>query len=126
MSATLPLSAMLHPSIPESTANAGGVLRAYDLEIDTVTRTVARAGRPVRLTPREYALLEFLTARRGKVVSRSLIWQQLCGGRVGPRSNMVDVYIRQLRVKIDDGFDLPLILTSRGWGYLLRGDEPPA
>jgi DNA-binding response OmpR family regulator len=123
MSNTNLLSPTSHPLSPKPAGDHGGVLRAYDLEIDTGTRTVTRAGRPIRLTQREYTLLVFLMTRRGRVVTRSLLWQQLCGGRVGPRSNMVDVYIRHLRNKIDVGFDPPLILTSRCWGYLLRGDD---
>jgi two-component system OmpR family response regulator len=126
MRKTIPFSPPSLPLAPQRSECADGVLRAHDLEIDTGARTVTRAGRPIRLTPREYTLLVFLMARRGRVVTRSLLWQQLCGGRVGPRSNMVDVYIRHLRNKIDDDFDRPLILTSRCWGYLLRGDDLPA
>jgi DNA-binding response OmpR family regulator len=99
------------------------VVRVYDLEIDTETRSVRRANQNIHLTRREFALLELLAAYPGKVVTRSVIWKRLYRDRLDAPSNIVDVYIRYLRKKIDDGFDLPLILTSRGQGYLLRGME---
>jgi two-component system, OmpR family, response regulator len=99
------------------------VLRAYDLSIDTAARTVRRAGQPIHLTPREYALLEFLAFHRGKVVTRTMIWEHLYDEHDESTSNVVDVYIRYLRNKIDKGFNPPLILTRWGEGYLLRGDE---
>jgi two-component system, OmpR family, response regulator len=99
------------------------VLRAFDLEIDTAARTVKRSGQPIHLTPREYALLEFLAFHRGRVVTRSMIWEHLYDEQDENTSNVVDVYIRYLRNKIDKGFDPPLILTRWGEGYLLRGDE---
>ena len=99
------------------------VLRLFDLEIDTAARTVKRGGKPIHLTPREYALLQFLAFHRGKVVSRSMIWEHLYDENDENTSNVVDVYIRYLRNKIDKGFDPPLILTRWGEGYLLRGEE---
>jgi DNA-binding response OmpR family regulator len=101
------------------------VLRCYDLEIHTAARKVLRAGREVHLTPREYALLEFLAFHRGKVVTRSMIWEHLYDEYDENTSNVVDVYIRYLRNKIDKGFDPPLILTRWGEGYMLRGDDDP-
>jgi len=99
------------------------VLRAHDLEIDTAARTVKRAGRVIPLTPKEYALLEFLAFHRGKVATRSMIWEHLYDEQDESTSNVVDVYIRYLRNKIDKGFDPPLILTRWGEGYMLRGDD---
>jgi DNA-binding response OmpR family regulator len=103
------------------------ILRAYDLEIDTAARRVKRGGRDIRLTPKEYALLEFLALHRGTVATRAMIWERLYADQHEGASNVVDVYIRYLRNKIDKGFDPPLILTRWGEGYLLRGDgdEPP-
>jgi DNA-binding response OmpR family regulator len=98
------------------------VLRTHDLEVDTVSRSVRRAGRPVRLTRLEYALLEFLAYNCGRVVTRTLIWEHLYDEQDENTSNVVDVYIRYLRRKIDRGHDPELILTRRGEGYLLRGD----
>jgi two-component system, OmpR family, response regulator len=99
------------------------VVRVHDLEIDTATRTVKRGGQSIHLTPREYALLEFLAFHRGKVVTRSMIWEHLYDEHDESTSNVVDVYIRYLRNKIDKDFDLPLIMTRWGEGYMLRGDE---
>jgi DNA-binding response OmpR family regulator len=101
------------------------LLRVYDLEIDTAARTVKRAGHPIHLTPREYALLQFLAFHRGRVVSRSMIWEHLYDEHDENTSNVVDVYIRYLRTKIDKGFDPPLILTRWGEGYLLRAEDAP-
>ena len=101
------------------------IIRVHDLEIDTAARTVKRAGQPIHLTPREYSLLQFLAFHRGRVVSRTMIWEHLYDEHDESTSNVVDVYIRYLRNKIDKGFDPPLILTRWGEGYLLRGDEPP-
>ncbi len=103
--------------------SADPVLRSGDLEIDPGPRTVTRAGRPIPLTPREYALLEFLARNRGRVVSRALIWRTLYDDKAEGRSNLVDVYIRYLRNKIDRGFGRPLILTRYGEGYLLRDED---
>jgi DNA-binding response OmpR family regulator len=99
------------------------VLRIHDLEIDTASRQVKRSGQSIHLTPREYALLEFLAFHQGKVATRSMIWEHLYDEQDENTSNVVDVYIRYLRNKIDKGFDPPLILTRWGEGYLLRGDD---
>jgi DNA-binding response OmpR family regulator len=99
------------------------ILRIHDLEIDTAARTVKRGGQAIHLTPREFALLQFLAYHRGKVVSRSMIWEHLYDENDENTSNVVDVYIRYLRNKVDKGFEIPLILTRWGEGYLLRGDD---
>jgi DNA-binding response OmpR family regulator len=99
------------------------ILRIHDLEIDTAGRTVKRSGQAIHLTPREYALLEFLAFHRGRVVTRSMIWEHLYDEHDENTSNVVDVYIRYLRNKIDKGFENPLILTRWGEGYMIRGDE---
>jgi DNA-binding response OmpR family regulator len=98
------------------------VLRIHDLEIDTSAHTVRRSGQPVHLSPREYSLLEYLAFHRGQVVSRSKIWEHLYDEHDDNSSNVVDVYIRYLRNKIDKDFEPPLILTRWGEGYMLRGD----
>jgi DNA-binding response OmpR family regulator len=102
------------------------VLRVHDLEIDTAARSVKRNGQAIKLTPREYALLHFLAYHRGKVVTRSMIWEHLYDEKDENTSNVVDVYIRYLRNKVDKGFDPPLILTRWGEGYMLRGEEATA
>jgi DNA-binding response OmpR family regulator len=101
------------------------VIKFYDMQIDTAARRVTRAGQSIHLTPREYALLEFLAFHRGKVVTRTMIWEHLYDEYDENTSNVVDVYIRYLRNKIDKGFDPSLILTRWGEGYMLRGDDDP-
>jgi DNA-binding response OmpR family regulator len=99
------------------------IIRVLDLELDTAARTVRRGGQAIHLTPREYALLEFLAFHRGKVVTRTMVWEHLYDEHDESTSNVVDVYIRYLRTKIDKGFEVPLILTRWGEGYLLRGEN---
>jgi DNA-binding response OmpR family regulator len=98
------------------------VLRVHDLEIDTSARTVRRSGKVIHLTPREFALLQFLAFHTGKVVTRTMIWEHLYDEYDENTSNVVDVYIRYLRTKIDSNFDNKLILTRWGEGYMLRGE----
>jgi DNA-binding response OmpR family regulator len=97
-------------------------LKIHDLEIDVVARNVRRRGQPIDLTPREFELLQFLASHRGQTVSRAMIWEHLYADQAESRSNVVDVYIRYLRKKIDKGFEPPLIVTCWGKGYRL-GDE---
>jgi DNA-binding response OmpR family regulator len=98
------------------------VVRIHDLTIDSSTRTVSRAGEPLRLTRREYALLQFLAQHRGQVCSRSLIFRHLYNDHDECSSNVVDVFVRLLRAKVDKGFAVPLILTKWGQGYMLRDE----
>jgi DNA-binding response OmpR family regulator len=98
------------------------VLRIVDLEIDTSARLARRGGKQIHLTPREYSLLEFLAFHAGKVVTRRMIWDHLYDENDESTSNVVDVYIRYLRNKIDKGFTHPLIVTRWGEGYLLRNN----
>ena len=99
------------------------VIRVHDLEIDTAARTVKRAGQSIHLTPREFALLQFLAFHRGRVVTRTMIWEHLYDEHDESTSNVVDVYIRYLRNKIDKGHEPSLILTRWGEGYMLRGED---
>jgi DNA-binding response OmpR family regulator len=101
------------------------VLRVHDLTVDTAARAVKRAGKLIHLTPKEYALLEFLAFHAGKVVTRTMIWDHLWDEHDESVSNVVDVYIRYLRNKIDKDFSPPLILTRWGEGYMLRGEDDP-
>jgi DNA-binding response OmpR family regulator len=98
------------------------VRRIHDLEINTASRSVRRSGQAIRLTPREFDLLALLAYHQGRVVSRSMIREHLYDAQEVDHSNVVDVYIRYLRNKIDKGFDKPLILTRWGQGYLLRAE----
>lgn len=95
------------------------VIRIADLEVDLDRHTVTRAGYKVDLTPREFSLLEYLTTSRNRVLSRTKIMENVWGFDFDAETNVVDVYIRYLRQKIDDGFDLKLIKTVRGVGYMV-------
>jgi len=90
-----------------------------DLEIDTPTRTVRRAGQTVDLTAREYGILEFLALRAGQVVTRTEMWEHLYGFDGEPDSNVIDVYIARLRRRLERGKRPRLIHTRRGLGYVL-------
>jgi two-component system, OmpR family, copper resistance phosphate regulon response regulator CusR len=94
-------------------------LRVADLELDTASHSASRAGRPITLTAKEYALLEFLMLNENRVVDREEIAQHVWDENFDPFSNTIDVHIRRLRGKIDTGFPNPLIHTRRGEGYLL-------
>ena len=98
------------------------ILRIHDLEIDTGARSVRRAGKDIYLTPREFSLLRFLCYHRGKVVTRYMVWEHLYDENDDNTSNVVDVYIRYLRNKIDKNFTPSLILTRWGEGYMIKGD----
>ncbi|HMP03949.1 MAG TPA: response regulator transcription factor [Gemmatales bacterium] len=98
------------------------IIRVADLELNTASRSVRRGGKAIHLTPREYALLEFLAFHRGRVVTRPMIWEHLYDEDDENTSNVVDVYIRYLRNKIDKGYHPPLLLTRWGEGYMLRDD----
>lgn len=100
------------------------VLRVADLELDTIRRTVRRAGQPIELKPKEYALLEFLMRNGGRPVTRASIIEHVWDIHFDSLSNVVEVHVNSLRNKIDRGFDRPLIRTIRGVGYVL-GDTPP-
>lgn len=103
-----------------SDANASPTLQVADLVLNAHTHEVRRAERTIDLTPKEFALLEFLMRRPGRVLTRPAIREQVWGDRHGSRTNVVDVYVRRLRQKIDQGSDHPLIRTLRGVGYQLK------
>jgi len=92
-------------------------LRVADLEVDQLTQQVRRAGRRIDLTPKEYALLEYLAANPGRVISRTMIIEHVWDQSFEGLTNIVDVYVRHLRSKVDDPFPTKLIRTIRGVGY---------
>ena len=94
-----------------------------DLEIDLLHQQVMRGGQKIGLTPKEYSLLEYLTANSGRVVSRTMIMEQVWDQSFEGLTNIVDVYVRHLRAKIDDPFPIKLIRTVRGVGYRLTEGE---
>lgn len=93
-----------------------------DLTIDTRARRVKRGNRPIDLTAKEYALLEYLARRAEEVVGRADIAEHVWEETFDPFSNLIEVYVQRLRRKIDDGFSKRLLRTQRGEGYLLTAE----
>ncbi|MDF2721514.1 MAG: arlR [Paenibacillus sp.] len=96
------------------------MLRVDDLELNEKSRAVKRGGQTIDLTPREYELLHFFMKHPGAVLSREQILSDVWGYDFAGDTNLVDVYVRYLRQKIDEGFKLKLLQTSRGVGYYLK------
>jgi two-component system copper resistance phosphate regulon response regulator CusR len=99
------------------------VVQVGDLSINTASHSVVRSGRSIALTAKEYALLEFLILNQGRVVGREQIAQHVWDENFDPLSNIIDVYIKRLRAKIDAGSPLRLIHTRRGEGYILAAEQ---
>ncbi|MCA0433530.1 MAG: response regulator transcription factor [Proteobacteria bacterium] len=95
-------------------------LKACDLEMDLLSRTVTRAGKPILLQPREFKLLEFLVRNAGHIVTRTMLLENVWDYHFDPQTNVIDVHVSRLRSKIDKGFDEPLLQTVRGAGYMVR------
>jgi two-component system, OmpR family, response regulator len=96
------------------------VLRISDLELDTATHELRRDGTPIEVTPKEYAVLEYLMRHAGRVMSRTLITEYAWDYHFDPGTNIVDVVINRLRKKIDSGRSPKLIHTVRGVGYVVK------
>ncbi|PSC04566.1 DNA-binding response regulator [Alsobacter soli] len=94
--------------------------RVADLELDRLSHTVARAGKPIELQPREFRLLEYLMKHAGQVVTRTMLLENVWDYHFDPQTNVIDVHLSRLRGKVDRGFDRPLIHTVRGAGYVVR------
>jgi two-component system OmpR family response regulator len=95
-------------------------LKAADLEMDLLARTVTRSGRPILLQPREFKLLEYLMRNAGHVVTRTMLLENVWDYHFDPQTNVIDVHVSRLRAKIDKGYDEPILQTVRGAGYMLR------
>lgn len=100
------------------------ILTVADVSLDPVSRQVTRAGRKIDLTAKEFALLEFFLRNPGRVLSRALIAQHVWGVDFDTFTNVIDVYVKYLRKKIDTDFEPKLIHTIRGAGYVLKESEP--
>jgi two-component system copper resistance phosphate regulon response regulator CusR len=105
------------------TSDRSSVLRIGDLEVDRLAQQVRRAGKRIELTPKEYGLLEYLAANPGRVLSRTMIIEHVWDQSFEGLTNIVDVYVRHLRSKVDVPYPKKLIRTVRGVGYSLS-DEP--
>jgi len=90
-----------------------------DLEIDPLARIVRRGGRLLALNPREYKLLEYFARNAGRVVTRTMLLEQVWDYHFDPGTNVIDVHVSRLRRKLEDGFDRPILHTVRGAGYRL-------
>jgi DNA-binding response OmpR family regulator len=111
------LAARIRAVLRRGSQSARGELRVEDLVMDRLSHSVHRAGRAIDLSPKEFALLEFLMRHSGHPVSRATIVEQVWRLNVETMTNVVDVYINYLRRKVDSGHDRALIRTIRGTGY---------
>ena len=105
------------------TAIESSVLQVADLEVDLLRRRVSRAGRRIDLTPKEFGLLELLVRRQGEVLPRSLIASLVWDMNFDSDTNVIEVAMRRLRAKVDEGFEVRLIQTVRGMGYVLEANR---
>lgn len=100
------------------------LLQLEDLTLDLLSRKVSRAGKEIELTQKEFLLLEYLARNANRVVSKNQLLEQAWGINFDPDSNIVEVFMYQLRKKIDRHFNPPLIKTVIGTGYMLKGNKP--
>ena len=104
----------------------GAVLKYHDLEMDLSTRRVKRGDQQIRLSSKEFSLLEYFMRRPYRVLTRSMIGEHVWDMTLDEESNVIEVYVSRLRNKVDKGFDLKLIHTVVGTGYVLSADGPPS
>ncbi len=116
------LLARLRAIMRRQRSSVNNVLRVEDLELDLLSRCARRAGVEVELTPREFALLEFLVSASPKTVSRTAIVEHVWDQHFDSGTNVVNVYVNRLRRKIDLPGQLPLVQTVRGVGFAIRKD----
>jgi two-component system copper resistance phosphate regulon response regulator CusR len=105
------------------TATESPTLQIADLEVDLLKRRVTRAGKRIDLTPKEFGLLELLMRRQGEVLPRSLIASLVWDMNFDSDTNVIEVAMRRLRAKVDEGFEVRLIQTVRGMGYVLEPNK---
>ena len=117
------LRARLRALLRRESDNKSGLLQVADLKLDPATHFVSRAEVPLDLTAREYSLLEYLMRNLNHLITREMVIQNLWSYDQTITSNVVDVYIRRLRRKVDDPYEVKLIETIRGAGYRLRDPE---
>jgi two-component system OmpR family response regulator len=92
--------------------------------MDLVARKVRRGDQPIELMPREFKLLEVLMRNRGRLMTRTMLLERVWDFRFDPKSSIVETHVSRLRAKVDRPFDIPLIRTERGMGYILDGPPP--
>ncbi len=116
------LVARVRALVRRGSENKAVVLRVADLTLDTVSHEAKRGNTKIELTSREYRLLEYLMRSAGRLCARMMILEKVWDYDFDPGTNLVDVYIKRLREKIDAGFEPKLLHTARGTGYILRVD----
>lgn len=117
------LIARIRAMTRKSAGNSLNIFSVADLVMDTASHTVTRGGREIALSAKEFSLLEYLLRNKGHVLSRTMIENNLWNFDYSGGTNAVDVYIRYLRKKVDDGFEPKLIHTVRGCGYVLKENQ---
>lgn len=117
------LIARIRAMTRKSAGNSSNIFSVADLVMDTASHTVTRGGREIALSAKEFSLLEYLLRNKGHVLSRTMIENNLWNFDYSGGTNAVDVYIRYLRKKVDDGFEPKLIHTVRGCGYVLKENQ---
>lgn len=117
------LSARVDNLLRRSSQQPATVLRVGDLELDLIARTARRGERPLNLTAREFALLEYLMRHAGKVVTRSMMFKHLWHYDFDPGTKVINVHISRLRRQIEQDNEEPMIETRRGVGFVLRAPE---
>lgn len=114
------LVARLRALVRRTRGAAANVIEIADLRVDTAAKSVCRGETAITLSAREYAVLECLAQRRGRVVSRDRLLEHVYDHAADAKSNVIDVFVAQLRRKVDRGFEPKLIHTRRGFGYVLE------
>ena len=117
------LIARIRAMTRKSAGNSSNIFSVADLVMDTASHTVTRGGKEIALSAKEFSLLEYLLRNKGHVLSRTMIENHLWNFDYSGGTNAVDVYIRYLRKKVDDGFEPKLIHTVRGCGYVLKENQ---
>ena len=105
---------------PHAASSEEAVLQISDLQLDFLKHRASRNGKRIELTQKEFLLLSLLMRRRGEVLSRTVLAEQVCDMNFDPETNVIDVAVRRLRSKIDDGYEVKLLHTIRGAGYVLE------
>jgi DNA-binding response OmpR family regulator len=117
------LLARLNTVIRRSMGKASPVIVINDLTLDMNAKTVTRSGKEINLSTKQYNLLEYLALNSGRVIGRTELTEHLYDTEFDLDSNVIDVYVNYLRNKIDKGYDRQLIVTVRGAGYVLKGEQ---
>ena len=117
------LIARIRAMTRKSAGNSSNIFSVADLVMDTASHTVTRGGKEIALSAKEFSLLEYLLRNKGHVLSRTMIENNLWNFDYSGGTTAVDVYIRYLRKKVDDGFEPKLIHTVRGCGYVLKENQ---